>query len=222
MTLKSLQIYLTKLCFRNQLHHLGSYFNALPIIYNIYQNIKEDDIFILSNGHAAVALYVVLADKYGLNAQEMIDEFGDHPKMSAPHKISCSTGSLGMGITVATGFAFADSTRDVHVLLSDGECAEGSVWEALRFKEEQNLSNLKVYVDANGFCAYDEINLKSLFKRLKAFCEDVKFIKSVDTIPCLHGLEAHYKCMDEKDYKEALRHLCKDDAEYLVETACSE
>jgi transketolase len=223
MNLRGLQIRLTKLCFRNKLHHLGSYFSALPIIYKIYKNIDDKDVFILSSGHAAVALYVVLEDKYGLDAQEMIDKFGDHPKMSAPHRIFCSTGSLGMGIAVSTGFALADSTRDVHVVMSDGECAEGSVWESLRFKEENNLSNLKVYVNANGFCAYDKVNLNSLSKRLKSFCKDIRFIETNScVIPCLNGLEAHYKCMDEEDYDEALRHLCEDEAEYYVEAACSE
>jgi|TARA_R110000744_G_scaffold4455_1_gene16104 transketolase len=208
MSLKRLRIRLTDLCFNNKLHHLGSYFGALPIIYDIYKHIKDKDIFILSNGHASVALYTVLEDRYGLDAQEMINTFGDHPKRSLPHRIFCSTGSLGMGITVSTGFALADSTRDVHVVISDGECAEGSVWEALRFKEEKSLSNLKVYVNANGFCAYDEVNVDLLEKRIHSFCEDVRFIRTNSSaLPCLKGLEAHYKCMDESDYIKAIRYI---------------
>ena len=82
---------------------------------------KEDDIFILSNGHAVVALYVVLEQYYGLDAQELLEKYGEHPKRNELDHIHCSTGSLGMGICVAVGRAVGNPNRHVHVMISDGE-----------------------------------------------------------------------------------------------------
>ena len=67
--MKKLYRRLLDICYENKLHHLGSYFSCLQIIDEIYRNKNEDDIFILSNGHAVVALYVVLEKYYGLVSQ---------------------------------------------------------------------------------------------------------------------------------------------------------
>ena len=91
------------------------------IINNIFANTLSDDIFILSNGHAAVALYVVLEKYYDVDAEDLLKEHGEHPKRD-DRFIHCSTGSLGQGITVAVGRAIAKPNRDVHCLISDGEC----------------------------------------------------------------------------------------------------
>lgn len=197
-----LYLNLLDLCYKNKLHHLGSYFSALHIIEKIYNTKKKDDLFILSSGHAAAALFVVIEHHYpSIKAQDLLDRCGDHPKRDEANFIHCSTGSLGLGITIAVGRALADRNRDVYCLLSDGECAEGSVWEALRFAWENKLDNLKIYVNANGYAAYDEVDVSYLIKRIKAFHPDVNIIEtSVNWLPCLRGLNAHYHIMNEADY----------------------
>ena len=205
--MKELYKRLLDICYERQLHHLGSYFSALQIIEEIYSQKKEDDIFILSNGHAVVALYVVLEKYYGLDAVELHEKYGDHPKRNELDKLHCSTGSLGMGVTVAVGRALANPNRDVYCLLSDGECAEGSVWEALRFAYENKVTNLKLYVNANGWAAYDAVDLDYLEKRIKAFHPDVNYVRTTVEHFGLKGLHAHYTNFNEEQYKEALRSL---------------
>ncbi len=205
--MKKLYRRLLDICYENKLHHLGSYFSCLHIIDEIYKNKKDDDIFILSSGHSVVALYVVLEKYYGLNAVELHKKYGDHPKRNEVDKLHCSTGSLGMGITVAVGRALANPNRNVYCLLSDGECAEGSVWESLRFAFENKLSNLKIYVNANGWAAYDPVDLDYLEKRIKAFHPDVNFVRTTVEHFGLKGLHAHYTNFSEEQYREALASL---------------
>ncbi len=205
--MKKLYRRLLDICYENKLHHLGSYFSCLHIIDEIYKNKKDDDIFILSSGHSVVALYVVLEKYYGLDAVELHKKYGDHPKRNEVDKLHCSTGSLGMGITVAVGRALANPNRNVYCLLSDGECAEGSVWESLRFAFENKLSNLKIYVNANGWAAYDPVDLDYLEKRIKAFHPDVNFVRTTVEHFGLKGLHAHYTNFSEEQYREALESL---------------
>lgn len=194
---------LLEICYKNKLHHLGSYFSALQIIDDIYSEMNSEDIFILSNGHAVAALYVVLEKYYGFDAQELLNKYGDHPKIDEENKIYCSTGSLGMGLLVAVGRAWANRTRNVFCLISDGEAAEGCIWEALRFANEQKLDNLKIYLNANGFCAYDTVDVEYLEKRVLAFNEKVKVIKTtVEHYDFLKGIDAHYYCMNDEDYEK--------------------
>ena len=205
--MKDLYKRLLDICYERQLHHLGSYFSALQIIDQIYSEMDKDDIFILSNGHAVVALYVILEKYYGLDAVELHEKYGDHPKRNELDKLHCSTGSLGMGVTVAVGRALANPDRDVYCLLSDGECAEGSVWEALRFAFENKVTNLKLYVNANGWSAYDTVDLDYLEKRIKAFHPDVNYVRTTVEHFGLKGLHAHYTNFNEEQYKEALASL---------------
>ena len=198
---------LLEISYKNKLHHLGSYFSSIETIDEIYSNMKENDIFILSNGHAAVALYVVLEKHFGFNAQHLLDEMGEHPKRNEQKKVHCSTGSLGMGITVAVGRAIADENKDVYCMISDGECSEGSVWESLKYINENNLKNIHIYVNANGWAAYDSVDLVYLEKRLKSFLPNVKFIKTTVEMYGLTGLSAHYVNFTEEQYLKALDSL---------------
>ena len=205
--MKDLYKRLLDICYERQLHHLGSYFSALQIIDQIYSEMDKDDIFILSNGHAVVALYVILEKYYGLDAVELHEKYGDHPKRNELDKLHCSTGSLGMGVTVAVGRALANPDRNVYCLLSDGECAEGSVWEALRFAYENKVTNLKLYVNANVWSAYDTVDLDYLENRIKAFHPDVNYVRTTVEHFGLKGLHAHYTNFNEEQYKEALASL---------------
>jgi phosphoketolase len=110
-----------------------------------------------------------------------------------------------LGITVAVGRALANKDRKVHVLISDGESAEGSVWEALRFIQENNLTNIEVYVNVNGYAAYDKVDVKYLVDRLKVFLPSINIrYTNVNQYPFLRGLNAHYHVMSEEDYKSTL------------------
>ena len=198
---------LLDICYENKLHHLGSYFSCLHIIDSIYKNKDQDDIFILSNGHAVVALYIVLEHYYGLNAQELLEKYGEHPKRNELDHIHCSTGSLGMGICVAVGRAVGNPNRHVHVMISDGESNEGSVWEALRYIHDANVKNITVHVNANGWAAYDPVDVSLLETRMKAFCPSVEFHKTTVEYFGLEGLHAHYTNFTEEQYKEAIASL---------------
>ena len=194
-----------EIAYKHKLGHLGSYLSAAGIVDEIYENKDPNDIFILSSGHAALALYAALEKYEGKNAEELFLKHGGHPHRDEENGIYCSTGSLGLGITVAVGRALANKNRRVHVLISDGESAEGSVWEALRFIKESNLSNIEVYVNVNGYAAYDKVDIKYLVDRLKVFLPTINIrYTSVNQYPFLRGLNAHYHVMSEEDYKTTL------------------
>lgn len=194
-----------EIAYRHKLSHLGSYLSAAGIVDEIYKNKNPEDIFILSSGHAALALYAALEKYEGKDAEELFLKHGGHPHRDEENGIYCSTGSLGLGITVAVGRALANKNRKVHVLISDGESAEGSIWESLRFIKENNLSNIEVYVNVNGYAAYDKVDVKYLVDRLKVFLPTINIrYTSVNQYPFLRGLNAHYHVMSEEDYKTTL------------------
>jgi transketolase len=168
----------------------------------------KDDIFILSSGHAALALYVCLEKYRGQDAEALFQKHGGHPHWDEEAGIHCSTGSLGLGITIALGRAIANKNRKVYVLISDGESAEGSVWEALKTIVEQNIKNIEIHVNVNGYAAYREVNIKYLSDRLKTFLPEINIhYTTVEHFPFLKGLNAHYHIMKENDYQIALEQL---------------
>lgn len=193
---------------KHKLSHLGSYFSALGIIDSIYAKMKPDDIFILSSGHAALALYACLEKYKGKNAEELFLKHGGHPHRDENDSIHCSTGSLGLGITIAIGRAIANPNRRVYVLLSDGECAEGSVWEALKTIHEEKISNIEIHVNINGYAAYKTVDVDYLSTRLKTFLPDINLhYTTVEQFSFLKGLNAHYHVMKNDDYERALSEL---------------
>ena len=203
---KKLKKRILEVAYKNKLGHLGSYFSSVDVIEDIYTKMNEEDIFILSSGHAAVALYVVLEKHKGVKADMLFEKHGGHPHRDEANFIHCSTGSLGMGITVALGRAVANPNRKVYFLISDGECAEGSIWESLTVIQEQKIENIEVHVNVNGYAAYKEVNSDYLVKRLQAFKSDVVIhYTDVEQFPFLKGLNAHYHVMSEKDYKQGLK-----------------
>ncbi len=179
---------------RHKLSHLGSCFTALPIIYDIFQHKKPEDKFVLSSGHAGLALYVVLEHFYNIDAEHLLETHGIHPERDLENFIDVSTGSLGLGITIATGMALANPDINIHCLISDGESAEGSVWEALRFIDEQGLSNIKVHANVNGWAAYKSVNVDKLSQRLRAFLPSIQihFTDVNEVIQFKTPLAAHY------------------------------
>jgi len=189
------------IAYKNKLSHLGSYLSSVNIIDEIYNKKNLEDIFILSSGHAALAMYVVIEKYTGVNAEKLFKKHGGHPHRDESNGIFCSTGSLGMGLTVAVGRALSNPNKKVYVLISDGECAEGSIWESLRFIKENNLENIEVHVNVNGYAAYDTVDVNYLVKRLKVFLPSIRIHKTtVNQTPFLKGLNAHYHVMSERDY----------------------
>jgi transketolase len=168
---------------------------------------KEGDRFILSNGHAAPALYVVLEEYRKIDSSELFETMGDHPKRNKDFFIDCSTGSLGMGITVAAGMAIANSQIKAHCLVSDGECAEGSVWETLRFMGNNFHTNFNVYFNLNGWSAYGEVDSIKLSEQIKSIYPHAN-VEFTSNFPFEEdGLRAHYSKLDKELYQNARRRI---------------
>ena len=141
------------------------------------------DRLVLSKGHAAPALYAVLAERgfFGKEKLTTLRQIGSvlqgHPDMKYIPGGDMSTGSLGPGISAACGMAlsakhFGDDYK-VYAILGDGEIEEGQVWEAAMFAAHKNLSNLTAFVDFNGLQidgSIDEVNsAKPIDKKFEAF-----------------------------------------------------
>jgi len=186
--------------YREKIGHLSSNLNAVNIIEEIYKNRQPDEPFILSSGHAALAWYVVLEKYLGKDAEHLFHKHGVHPHRNIEDGLPCSTGSLGMGLTVACGYALADRSRRVHCLISDGECGEGSIWEALRFIYEAKLDNLEVYVNVNGMIAYDFIDKEYIIRRLQAFLPRINIRETAPpNWPFAKGILTHYYVLKPED-----------------------
>lgn len=143
----------------------------------------DRDRFVLSKGHAAPALYSVLAHRgfFDVSSLTTLRQIGSvlqgHPDMKYIPGVDMSSGSLGQGISCAVGMAlsakhFGDNYR-VYAVLGDGEIEEGQVWEAAMFAANKNLSNLTVFVDYNNLQidgSIDEVNSPyPIDKKFEAF-----------------------------------------------------
>jgi transketolase len=152
---------LLQMHYESKVGHIGGNLSALDAMLHLHgQAMSENDVFVLSKGHAAGALYVALW-AVGLISDDQLRTFhkdgtslAGHPVARWHNRISFATGSLGHGLGLAAGVALGKRLRGdpgiVYCLLSDGECEEGSTWEALLFARHRELSNLVVLVDANG------------------------------------------------------------------------
>lgn len=179
--------------------HLGSSLSMADILVFLYEKVlninpsnpnwDKRDRFILSKGHAAAGLYAVLAEKKFFPKEWLKTYYCDNGKLCGhiSHHVpgvEFSTGSLGHGLPVAAGMALSakhkNQTHRVFVLMSDGECNEGSTWEAIMFAAHHNLDNLIVIVDYNRIQALGKteeiINLEPLSKKVRDFGWAVKEI----------------------------------------------
>lgn len=215
---------LLEISYEHKKSHLGSCLTALPLIEAIYDVKQPEEKFVLSAGHAGLALYVVLEQKK-LLPDAAINTLGTHPDFSKSCGIDCSTGSLGQGFPIACGMALADRSKNVYCLSSDGEMAEGSMWEALRIASEQKLVNLKLVVNCNGHSAYGEVDVPKLTERIRSFgwmtilvdAKDIKWFADVlkrkwdyplcvmaltdSDLPFAKGIDSHYCVMSKEDYE---------------------
>lgn len=181
--------------------HIGSALSIADIIASLYGGVlnvpapddPERDRFILSKGHAALALYAALHLR-GFVTRDELDTYcadgtllGVHPE-HALTGVDVSTGSLGQGLSIGTGIALAarmqGSRRRAFVLVSDAECNEGSVWEAAMFAAHHRLSNVIAIVDVNKQQALgytdDVLSLSPLSDKWRAFGWDVHAVDGHD------------------------------------------
>jgi len=188
-----------------KLSHIGSNLFAGEPINAIYAVKKNDEPFILSSGHMGLALYCVL-EAWGFgDPEDLIKKHGTHPNRDMERGIWASTGSLGHGIGIAVGMAIADKTKNVYVIMSDGECAEGSVWESLRVAGDLRLENLRIAVICNGYGAYGKIDVDLLEKRLQMFYPTLIIKANMFNYPTwMQGLDAHYVKIDTPEKAKEL------------------
>lgn len=181
-----------KMVHRAKASHIASALSITDILAVLYgevmrfdpvdQNYEARDRFILSKGHACVAVYSTLAE-VGLIPREQLETYGDDFSWLMNHishkvnGVEFSTGSLGHGLPFGVGKALAAKARAetwrTFVLLSDGEMDEGANWEALMFASHHKLSNITAIIDYNKLQSLDSVEntlgLEPLIDKLKAF-----------------------------------------------------
>lgn len=171
--------------------HLGSSLSCIDILTALYWSVlridrpddPDRDRFILSKGHAALALYVTLAER-GFFPKEVLRTYNcdggrlaEHPGPGCVPGVEAATGSLGHGLSLGIGMTLAGRLRKktyrVFVLLGDGECNEGSVWEAAMMAPAQRLGQLTAIVDYNKWQATarsdETLQLAPLADKWRAF-----------------------------------------------------
>jgi len=189
-----------KMFFDSQTAHIGSSLSEVDILTILYSKIlsidpknptaEDRDRFLLSKGHGAAGLYATLAQR-GFFPEETLDTYCQdggklpgHSTRNCVPGVEVSTGSLGHGLPMGCGMALAgkrDSKKyRVFVLLSDGECDEGSNWEAALFASHHKLDNLIVIIDYNKLQAFgrtnEVLNLEPLKEKWQSFGWRVKEI----------------------------------------------
>lgn len=182
-----------KMAYSGSSVHIGCAFSLVELVAVLYSkfiridkdNLKspDRDILALSKGHGVMACYAALFQKGIISSDEIESYFQDGSKLKGLSSVHCpgievSGGSLGHGITVATGIALADKLRgsrkrNVFAIVGDGEINEGSAWESFLFAAHHSLCNLVVIVDANSYQAMgrseDVLSLEPLKAKFEAF-----------------------------------------------------
>lgn len=144
------------------------YFGAIFRCFPDHPKDPGRDRFILSKGHAAPAYYSVLAHKgfFDVSLLDTLRKLGSplqgHPNLAKLPCLDCAVGSLGQGLSIANGMAFAFKYRHesprVYCLIGDGEQQEGQIWEAAMFAAHHHLDNVCLLVDCNGMQLVDDIH----------------------------------------------------------------
>lgn len=160
------------LAMRYKVSHIAPAYSIVEILLALYEKVlKDDDKFILSKGHGCLSLYTILRQQ-GLNPT-----ISGHPDIERNQGIECTTGSLGHGLPLGTGMALARKLKNkegnIYVLISDGECQEGTTWESILIAAHHELDNLTIIVDHNKMQSLgrvDEIlSLGNLREKFESF-----------------------------------------------------
>lgn len=189
--LRRVRLRLLKMHYESGVGHIGGNLSAIDaMMISFHEFMQPDDRFILSKGHSAGALYVVLWS-LGLLTDSDLSTFhkdatllAGHPPSSGLPRVDFATGSLGHGLSLAAGTALAFRLKrtDGHVfcMTSDGEWQEGSTWEAFIFACHQGLSNLTVLIDHNrlqGFGTTAEVaSMLPIHERIAGFNADIDVV----------------------------------------------
>ncbi len=210
----NLRVNIINMLYEAQSGHPGGSLSACEILTALYfkemkvdpenPNWDERDRFVLSKGHGAPVLYSALAErgyfsKEELNSLRKIDSMlQGHPDMKDTPGVDMTTGSLGQGISAASGMALAGKLdrKDYRVygLVGDGEVQEGIVWEMAMFAAHHKLDNLTVFLDHNGLQIdgknEDIMNIEPIDEKFKAFGWHVIIIDG-------HDFEEIFNAIDE-------------------------
>ncbi|MFX1419568.1 MAG: transketolase [Promethearchaeota archaeon] len=202
-----------EMIYKAQSGHPGGSLSCVNILYLLYNKImridrenptwRERDIFILSKGHAAPALYAVLS-RFGFIQRKnlfTLRQFGSklqgHPVKNPEIGVEITTGSLGMGLSIGVGCALAakldNREKFIFVLLGDGELNEGAIWEAAMSANHYKLDNLIAIVDRNGIqidgSTEEVMALEPLAEKWKAFGWEVIEADGSNLKEILEGFE---------------------------------
>lgn len=189
--------------------HIGSALSVVEILVAVFGVVRGEpgdpdrDRFVMSKGHAALALYAALHAAGRLSRERLESYCGDgtlvgtHPEHELDG-VDFSSGSLGHGLSIGAGAALAarmqGSDRRAFVLVSDAELDEGSLWEAVMFAAHHRLGNLVAVVDANGQQALghtkDVLDLEPIPERFSAFGWDAVEVDGHDIEALVAALEA--------------------------------
>ena len=193
--IKNIRTNILKLTYKAKSSHIGSCLSIVEILAVLYGKIlKKKDRFILSKGHAALALYCTLFENKFISLK-ILNSFGSNKTILMNHVshkvkgVEFSTGSLGHGLPVAVGkalkFKINKENNKVFVLISDGELNEGTTWESLLFASHHKLENLTIIIDYNKIQSMDFINkiinIEPLKSKLQSFGCNVHQVNGHDT-----------------------------------------
>ena len=144
------------LAIETQNGHIASALSIIEILIAVYGHMGPDDKFILSKGHGCLSWYALL-QSLGFNPT-----LSGHPDIDTANGIHCTTGSLGHGLPIGVGMALARKLKgqsgNLYVLMGDGECQEGTIWESVLLARHHKLDNLIIIVDYNYLQALDKTN----------------------------------------------------------------
>ena len=194
--------------------HIPSAFSILDILYCLYIllpkkieiNSKGTDFFVLSKGHASLALYAILEEAQIISPTweatfgDFSSDYGGHPDMKKVAGVTASTGSLGHGLPFAIGKLLARRALGIkskaYCLIGDGELNEGSNWESLLLASHHNLSELILIIDSNK-SGDRALNLGNLESKLVSFDFEVRSING-------HSHEDILKSLSDTDIQKPL------------------
>lgn len=193
--------------------HIGGAYSIIEVVTALYFRVlnhdpqnpswSNRDRLLFSKGHGCLALYAALAEA-GYFEKERLEKFcvdggllAGHPEREFVPGVEITSGSLGHGLSIGVGMALAakiDKKKyHVYVVLSDGECNEGSTWEALMSGAQFNLDNLTVVIDSNKYISLGPIaeimNIEPLSERLRDFGWAVNEIDGHDMNQIVGALE---------------------------------
>ena len=204
--------------------HVGSCLSIVDILTTLYNDIfnlnskkkisKLKNRFILSKGHACLALYCLLYEKK-IISKKLISSYGKNNSLLMQHAshyvkgVNFSTGSLGHGLPVAAGLALSNKIKKnknrIYVLMSDGEMNEGTTWEAVLFASHHKLNNLVIIIDNNKLQSLTytnkTLNIDPLDKKFKSFgfdtrhCDGHDFADLIPSVDYICSLKSSPSCL---------------------------